>query len=156
MALQITRLHTYVSRTFLGFVAGRQVPQMRKDTMTEEFARRTVVTDHGDLLGTEERTALSLVQPKHPHAMSQALVKAVTQNKIRSSMAELAHGNIDNVNQWLGMVARDSPAKAVELFIELAKFSLPQMKETAVTVTQNNASRTYTIAELEAELAKPD
>lgn len=123
--------------------------------MTEEFARRTVVSTHGDLMGTNERTALSLVQPQHPLAMSQQLVKAVTQNKIRTSMAELAHGNIENVNLWLEQVARDSPAKAVELFIELAKFSLPQMKETAVTVTQNSATRTYTIAELEQELAKP-
>ncbi len=124
--------------------------------MTEEFARATLITKHGDLLGTAERTALSLVQPKHPAAMSQALVKAVTQNRIRASMAELAHGNIDFVNECLHKVALDSPAKAVELFIELAKFSLPQMKETAVTVTQNNSSKTYTIKELEEQLAQPD
>lgn len=124
--------------------------------MTEEFARRAIVTEHGDLLGTDARTALSLVQPHHPAAMSQSLVKAVTQNRMRQSMAELAHGNIPYVNELLRQVAKDSPAKAVELFIELAKFSLPQMKETAVTVTQNSATRTYSIAELEAELNKPD
>lgn len=124
--------------------------------MTEEFARRTVADKHGDLLSTEQRTALSLVKPTHPMAMSQTLLKAVTQNRIRSSMAELAHGNIDFVNDCLHKVALDSPAKAIELFIELAKFSLPQMKETAVTVTQNNATKTYTIAELEQQLAAPD
>jgi hypothetical protein len=122
--------------------------------MTAEFASRSVVK-HGDLMGTEQRTALSLVSPHHPMAMSQQMVKAVTQNRIRQSMAELAHGNLDNVNAWLAKVAEDSPAKAVELFIELAKFSLPQMKETAVTVTQNNSSRTYTLEQLQQELSAP-
>jgi hypothetical protein len=124
--------------------------------MTEEFATRTVVNKHGDLMGTGERTALSLVAPTHQLAMSQQLVKAVTQNRIRHSMAELAHGNIPYINELLRKVAEDSPAKAIELFIELAKFSLPQMKETAVTVTQNNASRTYTIEQLQQELNRAE
>lgn len=125
--------------------------------MTEEFARRTIANDHGDLIGVEERTALSLVQPTHRLALSQAMVKAITQNKIRQAMSLLAHENIDSVHAWLALVAKDSPAEAIRLFIELAKFSLPQLKETAVTVTQNGNAKTYSSSEeLLAELNKPD
>lgn len=124
--------------------------------MTAEFARKTVA-NNSDLLGLDERTALSLVQPTHRLALSQAMVKAITQNRIRQAMSLLAHENIENVHAWLAEVAKDSPAEAVRLFIELAKFSLPQLKETAVTVTQNGSAKTYSSSdELLAELNKPD
>lgn len=84
-----------------------------------------------------------MVLPPDPARMGQKYLKLHTQNKIRQAFHNLAINNLDAVQKWLHDVAADSPAKAVELFLELAKFSLPQLKETALTVTQNNQTRTY-------------
>jgi len=62
----------------------------------------------------------------------------------------LAHGNIENVHKWLGRVAEESPAKAVELFIELAQFNLPRLKAVAVDVRSTDGSvKTLSVNELE-------
>lgn len=111
-----------------------------------EFARHALANGC-DLLTTDQRLALA---PDDPRALTPRVVKAVTQNRMRQSLAELAHGEMDNVRHWLHEVAKDSPAKAVELFIELAQFSLPKLKETAVTMTTDNGQRTYSIEELQS------
>jgi len=84
-----------------------------------------------------------LVIPPKLSEMTEKGRKLYTQNQIRQAFHQLASQNIDAVQTWLHTTAQDSPAKAIELFIELAKFSLPQLKETAVTVTQNGTQRTY-------------
>lgn len=104
----------------------------------------------------QRRPHAVVILPPNPTVDShgEKYMKLYTQNKIRQAFHHLAMNNLDAVQTWLHTVAGDSPAKAVELFLELAKFSLPQLKETAVTVTQNNQTRSYSIAELEAELQK--
>jgi hypothetical protein len=87
-----------------------------------------------------------------PDPTSEKHVKAHTQNKIRQAFHQLAHNNLDAVQAWLHDVARDSPARAVELFIELARFSLPQLKASEVTLNQNGPAKTYTIDELKQQL----
>src|SRR3569833_2971566 len=64
-----------------------------------------------------------LVLPPDPMHMVEKAKKLITQNKIRQAFHLLAANNLDAVQSWLHKVAEDSPAKAVELFIELAKFS---------------------------------
>jgi len=113
------------------------------------FAQHTLLTSDGGLT-TEERLELALRDPTAPGALTQAQAKNVTQNRIRSAMAELAHGNIENVHKWLGRVAEESPAKAVELFIELAQFNLPRLKAVAVDVRSTDGSvKTLSVNELE-------
>lgn len=86
-----------------------------------------------------------VILPPDPAAFAhnQKLTKAWTQNQMRTAMTQLVAGNVDTVQSWLYEVAKDSPSRAVELFIELLKFSLPQLKETALTVTRNGDARTY-------------
>lgn len=121
----------------------------------------TDASAHSDLLGEPEllggeykpparpRPTTVIVLPPNPAADThgEKFMKVYTQNKIRQAFHQLAINNLDAVQTWLHTVAADSPAKAVELFLELAKFSLPQLKETAVTVTQNGNSRTFTSSE---------
>lgn len=123
---------------------------------------------HTDLLGEAEFAPLAaeppvrvagrtvVILPPDPSQMAEKALKLYTQNRIRQCFHALTLQNLGWVQEQLHAVARDSPARALELFIDLAKFSLPQLKETSVNVTQNGASRQYTIAELEAELAKPE
>lgn len=84
-----------------------------------------------------------IVLPPDPTQMVEKAKKLVTQNKIRQAFHQLAINNLDAVQGWLHEVAKDSPAKAIEQFIELAKFCLPQLKETSLTVTQNDQRRTF-------------
>ena len=74
--------------------------------------------------------------------------------KIRSMVNELLAGNIDNANYWLQQVGAANPKVAVELFIELAQFSLPKLKAVAVQVNDSSASdaRTLTFEQLQQAL----
>lgn len=109
--------------------------------MSHEFGALALVDA---ALSTEDRLKLALTQ-------SQA--KGVTQNRIRHAMSELAAGNIQNVHRWLGEVAETSPAKAVELFLQLAEFTLPKVKAIQVADTTPGRERSLlgmSVAELEA------
>lgn len=85
-----------------------------------------------------------LVLPPDPMYMAEKAKKLITQNKIRQAVHLLAANNLDAVQTWLHKVAEDSPAKAVELFIELMKFSLPQLKEATITMQKGETQRTFT------------
>jgi hypothetical protein len=54
--------------------------------------------------------------------------------KIRNLIQELLAGNVDNAAFWLQQVGAANPKAGVELFIELAQFSLPKLKAVAVQV----------------------
>lgn len=95
------------------------------------------------LPGRPPHPLVTYILPPDPTKMQAARLKQYTQQKIREATQALAMNNLDEVQKWLHKVAEDSPARAVELFIELMKFSLPQLKETAVTVN-NNQGRTVT------------
>lgn len=117
------------------------------------------MTDNGDLLlGGEAPAALpefvpvapvrpQVIQilPPDPTKMQAARLKQYTQQKIREAFHQLAMNNLDAVQGWLHKLAEDSPAAALDRFIELSKFSLPQLKETAVNVsTQSGKTITFT------------
>lgn len=108
--------------------------------MTYEFGRHAIAEDDGTGLTTEQRLQLALITPQDERALSQALVGKITTNRIRSAMAELAHGKIENVSRWLEDVARTNPAKAVELFMQLAEYTLPKLKAIAVDVRSSDGS----------------
>lgn len=117
--------------------------------------------DNSDLLGDEYRPATPtppvlstqqeartvVVLPRDPTRMEEKARKQYTQQRIRECFHQLAMGNLNAVQTWLHNVAQDSPAKAVELFIELARFSLPQLRETAVTLNKNETVRTFQSSE---------
>lgn len=91
---------------------------------------------------SEERIVRSLdgTLPVEVPPLPVGTIDRVTRARIRLSMAELAAANMDNVNLWLAQTAAISPAKAVELFIELIQFSLPKVKAIAVDVRSKDGS----------------
>jgi hypothetical protein len=94
------------------------------------------------------------ILPPDPTKMQAARLKQYTQQKIREAIQQLTAGNIDAVHFWLHEVAKDSPSRAIELFIELTKFSVPQLKEATMTVNRNDGKTvTFTSsADILAEL----
>lgn len=132
-------------------------------TMDTRYGANALVNKDGTGLTTEERLELALSDPKDPRALTQHVTKAVTQNRIRSAMAELAHGQIDKVAGWINQVAegvqtadgnyltRPDPGKAVELFLQAAEYSLPKLKAVAIDVRDDRGdTKTYSIKELES------
>lgn len=49
--------------------------------------------------------------------------------EIREAYANLIHGNLDNITQWLEQVAERDPQKAIDLLIKLSPFVLPKKTE---------------------------
>lgn len=113
----------------------------------------------GISISSEQRLAMALdpARAQHPLALNQNQAKKVTQNRIRAAMAELAHGKIEQINRWLDEVGEKDPSRAIELFMELAQFSLPKLKSVEIDV--NNQSRDLkdlTVGQLEAILEGDD
>lgn len=113
----------------------------------------------GISISTQQRLDMALsdepARVNHPLALTQHQAKKVTQNRIRSAMAELSHGNIDKVNEWLHEVGEKDPARAIELFMDLAQFTLPKLKAIAIDVKSTDGSvKTMTVAQLEAMVAQ--
>jgi hypothetical protein len=72
---------------------------------------------------------------------------------VRAAFAELAVRNFDRIQNWLDQVAHDSPAKAIELFIQLAEFAVPKLKAAAIDVRSPDASvKHLSYADLEARV----
>lgn len=126
----------------------------------------------GVTMTSEERIQRSLdgTLPDHIKPLSTAKIDTVSRSRIRRAFAELAQGNIEEVEKWLHNVAAGtpdridedtgvrvpgttpSPARAIELFIELAKFTTPQVKAVSIEVNDGKAIKRMSIAELEASV----
>jgi hypothetical protein len=141
----------------LGIPASKPEPVDLLADITAASAPRptSVPMTHGEFLPVRVPPPPGRIVVMPPDPTTEKAIKALTQQKIRQAFANLAHNNLDAVQSWLHSVAQDSPARAVELFLQLAEFSLPRLKATEVTVTQNNSTRTYTLEELKRQLEEP-
>jgi len=84
---------------------------------------------------TEERIRRGLMNPQakaSPGAMQLGAINKITQTRIRWAMAELTALNLEKVSKWLDDLAADSPKAALEIMLELVKFSTPQQKSMTV------------------------
>lgn len=84
-----------------------------------------------------------LVMPAAVSEMQTKFQKMHTQNQLRQQMLRLVDRNVDEVHGWLQRIAEDSPAAAVDRFIELLKFGLPQLKEATLNVTRDGQTKTF-------------
>jgi hypothetical protein len=104
-------------------------------------------------LSTQMRLAMTLAGDCSEKALTTAVAGKITRERIRYATGELAAMNVDNVHRWLADVAQQSPAKAIELFIEILRFSLPQLKALALDVHSSDGSvQTLNYQELEARV----
>lgn len=124
--------------------------------MSHEFGGRALVQG-GEVLSTQDRINLGLMDPTDTRALTQRQIKEVTANRLRAAMSEVIGENINQLNGWLLKVAEDSPKAAIELVIELAQFSLPKLKAVAVDVRSGDGSvKTLSVSDLEAALQSGD
>jgi hypothetical protein len=137
--------------------------------MTQEFGALAAVGE-GYALPSEERIARSLngTMPAHIPTLSVGKIDKVSKARIRYALSELAQGNIENVEHWLHEVAAGipdpnapgrwivmpAPRVAVELFMQLAEFTVPRLKAIALDVTENGGKKRYSMAELQSIVAE--
>jgi hypothetical protein len=116
-----------------------------------EFGRHALVEPMFQM-PTEERIGLTLSEPNHPRAMALPSVNKITTARIRQMVSQLSAEAYPEVLQWLRTVAHDSPAKAIELYIELLQFSIPKVKAVAVAVNDTSAGAPHklSLADLQA------
>ena len=125
------------------------------------------IAQDGVTMGSEERMTRSLdgTLPAHIPPLKTTKIDAVSRSRIRRAFAELAQGNMVEVEQWLHQVAEGivdeatgqrmtnpNPREAITLFIELAKFTTPQVKAVSIEVNDGKATKRMSIAELEASV----
>lgn len=118
-----------------------------------QFGKHALALADGTQLSTRERIELGLDEAtaSSPLALSQTTIKKITQNQIRSAMSDLAHQNIGKVQQWLDNTAESNPALAVQLFLQLAEFSLPKLKAVSIDVRDEQKDvRQLSIADLQS------
>jgi hypothetical protein len=87
---------------------------------------------------TERRIQRGLEQPvdkSNAGSMQLGAINKISQARIRYAVAELTGMNLDKASAWLDALALDSPAKALELLLELLKFTTPQQKSMTVEST---------------------
>jgi hypothetical protein len=84
---------------------------------------------------TETRIKQGLAKPVERSTtggMQLGAINKVSQARIRYALAELTGMQLDKVSAWFDALALDSPAKALELLIEILKFTTPQQKQVSV------------------------
>ncbi len=52
--------------------------------------------------------------------------------ELREAYSNLLESNSQNIQTWLDRVAKDNPAKALELFIKMGAFVMPKLKSVEV------------------------
>lgn len=76
-----------------------------------------------------------------------------TAPKIRHMVNELLAGNLQQADRALNDLFRINPKLGLELYIELAKFSLPQLKAVAMQIDDRSENpRTLSFAQLQQVL----
>ena len=72
-----------------------------------------------------------------------------TPNKITKDIKEayqhLIEANIENLDSWLNIVAKNDPAKAMDIMIKLSEYVVPKLNRTS---TSNQSPRTIVINEI--------
>ena len=78
----------------------------------------------------------------------------ITAPRIRGMVNELLAGNVANADQALKQLFVANPKVALEMYLELAEFTLPKLKAVAVQVddTSGGNPRALTFAQLQAAL----
>jgi len=53
--------------------------------------------------------------------------------EIREAFQLLVESKMDDLSEWLNQVAKDNPAKALELVLKLSEYILPKLNRTELT-----------------------
>lgn len=72
--------------------------------------------------------------------MQLGAINKISQARIRYAVAELTGMNLDKASKWLDDLAAEHPRAALEMLVELLKFTTPQQKSMIVDNTPGDAT----------------
>ena len=73
------------------------------------------------------------------------------QARVRKALMYLAKGNVHRAQAWLDRVAQEDPARAIDLWLKMLKFTVPELRAVAVDLHAPTGSQPtkLSIADLE-------
>jgi hypothetical protein len=81
------------------------------------------------------------------------LQQKADQARVRKALMVLAKGNVHRVQAWLDAVANDDPGRAIDLWLKMLKFTVPELRAVAVELTDDRGEPAkMSIQDLEAFL----
>lgn len=104
---------------------------LREGPLTNEFDMPT--KEIVKRLTVDER----LARVGLPEGFTPRQATAITKARLTFALAELAENHVDEVSEWIRAVARNNPAEAIRLYMELMEFSTPRMKAAQVNLNAN-------------------
>ena len=60
-----------------------------------------------------------------------------TTQEVRDAYQMFAENNLDKFQDWINLVAKDNPAKAMELVLSLSEYFIPKLQRTETDITTN-------------------
>lgn len=81
---------------------------------------------------SDEAARTTVVSPEDPSAMKLGAFKAMTKARVGYMVADLTAGLMPDIKRIFLKLEIDSPKAALDFYLELLKFSTPQMKHMAV------------------------
>jgi hypothetical protein len=72
--------------------------------------------------------------------------------RVRKALMYLAKGNVHRAQAWLDRVAQDDPGRAIDLWLKMLKFTVPELRAVEVDMTMTNTdkdARKMTLGELQ-------
>lgn len=97
----------------------------------------TALVDGEFAMSGEERLRQSVSSPGSRGTVSIPRANNVSLARIRYNLQAFSHDTYEEAVAAWREVAKNNPARALELWIELAQFSLPKLKAVAVLQTSN-------------------
>ncbi len=104
-------------------------------------------------LPREAHIEASLAKPDAPGALTVGRINNISKARMRHQFAQLLALEIPQIQKALRDLQAENPKVYIDQVIELAKFSLPQLKSVEIDVSANSESaRNLSLADLQRAL----
>lgn len=98
--------------------------------------------DEGGDLPVSRDDTVPQFSPQDIRAIIEAPLDSKAQQKadqarVRKALMYLAKGNVHRAQAWLDRVAQDDPGRAIDLWLKMLKFTVPELRAVAVEITDD-------------------
>jgi len=102
-------------------------------------------TDHEKMIDDEFMTDEEKSQRRIAEAgviRAPITTRKLANERLRVAICELTDANIKSVQTWLDDIAKDDPAKALDVILRMLEFSVPKLSRVEAHISNDNATGT--------------